>query len=304
MRVDSVLMIAFGGPGRTEDVRPFLQLLLEGRPVPPARIEEVARHYEQIGGSPLSELTSRQARELEAELALGGTPLPVHVGMAHWHPFLVDTMRRMVESGEKRTVGVVLAPHRSEASWDKYLRAVAEARAALGNPPFEVVFHEPWHADPRFVEAVAEQVQESLAGLPARDRELTTVVFTAHSVPRPVSDRSGYAAQVTETARLAAARLGHDRWTVAWQSRSGRPEDPWLEPDVKDHLRDLHARGVRSVALMPVGFVCDHVEVLYDLDHEAAAAAKQIGLLFRRAKTVGVHPAFIRMLAGLVRKAI
>ncbi len=299
---DSVLISGFGGPESPDEIRPFLRNVLRGRPVPPERIEEVAHHYEAVGGrSPYNDLTCQQARAIESELARAGTALPVHVGMVHWRPFLADTLREMTGRGLRRAVLVVPAPHRCEASWDKYLNAVESARVEIGGPPFSVATLDPWHLDDGFLEAQAAPLASALQEIPAADRTATEVVFTAHSVPQPMSDRANYAGQLSESARAVAGRVNHARWSIAFQSRSGRPEDPWAGPDIVDHLGDLAKRDVRHALIVPVGFVCDHVEVLFDLDIEAAAAAGELGIGFRRIPTVGCHPAFIRMLADRVR---
>jgi ferrochelatase len=297
---DAVLLVAFGGPTRPEEIRPFLANVLRGRPVPPERVEEVVRHYEAIGGrSPLNALTLRQADGLRAALAAAGRPLPVHVGMRSWTPFLGDTLARMRADGVRRAVGVLLAPHATEASRARYTGAVEAARAALGTAAPEVVWVRDWHAHPLFVAAVAERVAAALAALPSD----AALVFTAHSVPTAMAAGSPYEAEIRATAAAVCRQLGRARWTLAWQSRSGGPEEPWLEPDVNDALRALAARGTRAVAVAPIGFVADHVEVLYDLDVEARATAVGAGLAFARAGTVNDHPLFLGMLAELVLEA-
>jgi len=304
MAADAVLLVAFGGPTRPEEIRPFLADVARGRPIPPARLEEVVRHYEAIGGrSPLNELTTRQAERLERTLKAIGTPLAVYVGLRHSTPRIADTLARMAADGRRRAVGAILAPHASEASRERYLADVAAGRAALGARAPEVAWIRPWFDDPLFVTAIADAITASLVTLPAVRRREAVLVFTAHSIPAAAAARSPYAAEVEATARLVAARLGRTRWQVAWQSRSGDPRDPWLEPDVNDALRALARDGVRDVVVAPIGFVCDHVEVLYDLDVEAAATAAGLGLGFARASTVNDHPLFVRLLAERVAAA-
>jgi ferrochelatase len=301
---DAVLLIAFGGPERPEDIRPFLDNVLSGRPVPAARREEVVHHYEIIGGrSPLNELTFRQAKKLEAALAATFAPLPVYVGMRNWTPYIGDTLARMAEAGVGRAVGLILSPHASEASRARYIETVDAGRAALGARAPEIHYVPTWHVHPLFVEAVAETATDALVRVPAERRADAVLVFTAHSVPTAMAAASPYVAEITASARAVAERLGHARWQVAYQSRSGSPREPWLEPDVNDALRALAAAGTRDVVVVPIGFVCDHVEVLYDLDVEACATAADLGLGFVRAGAVNDRPRFIAMLADVVREA-
>ena len=304
MAADAVLLIAFGGPTRPEEVRPFLANVVRGRKVPPERIEEVVRHYDAIGGrSPLNDLTLRQARKLEAALAASGPALPVYVGMRNWAPYLADTLARMAADGVRRAVGVILSPHASEASRERYTDEVDATRAALGARAPEVRYVGTWHTHRLFVTAVADAATAALVTLPAARRAAAPLVFTAHSVPLAMAERSPYVAEITASARAVAERLGRTRWQVAYQSRSGSPHEPWLEPDVNDALRALAAAGALDVVVVPVGFVCDHVEVLYDLDVEARATAAALGLGFARASTVNDHPLFIHMLAEVVAEA-
>jgi ferrochelatase len=300
--VDAVLLVAFGGPERPEDVRPFLANVLRGRSVPRERLEEVAHHYTAIGGrSPLNAITFAQAEKLETALATAGTPLPVWVGMRNWAPYVADTMARMADAGVRRAVGVILSPHASEASRDRYVAEVDAARAALGARGPVVAWAPSWHLHPLFVTLTAEAVVAALLTLPAARRDTAALVFTAHSIPAAMAARSPYVEELTASARAVAERLGRDRWQVAYQSRSGSPRERWLEPDVNDALRALAAAGVEDVVVMPIGFVCNHVEVLYDLDVEARATAASLGLGFARASTANDHPLFARMLADVVR---
>ena len=286
-----------------DDIRPFLANVVRGRRVPPARLEEVAHHYELFGGvSPLTAITHRQAQGLEQRLVDRQLPLPVYVGMRNWHPLLADTLRRMAAEGKRRAVGLILAPHRSYSSCGQYRQNVLDARAELasaGLPPIAVTYVGDWHLHPSFVEANASHVRAALEHLPEPVRGSARLVFTAHSVPVSMAGAATYSQQVHESARMVAAGLGARDWTVVFQSRSGRPEDPWLGPDVCDYLRSI-AGSVSSVVLVPIGFVCDHIEVLYDLDHEAAAACKEIGLPMARAETVNDDPIFLDMLADVV----
>ena len=299
---DSVLLIAFGGPENPEDVRPFLRIVAEGRPIPPERVEEVAQHYEAIGGrSPLGELTRLQAAGLREALARDGIARAVYVGMRNWHPFLHETLAEMSERGHRRALGIILSSFQTEASWERYVGDVAAARGRAGAGAPEVACAPAWADHPLFIEAMVDRATTALAEVPARRRGAAQLVFTAHSVPVAMADGSPYSAQLQSAAGRIAGRLGHPRWSVAYQSRSGSPREPWLEPDIGDLLRALARDGVRDVVVAPIGFVCDHVEVLYDLDVQARRLAKGLGLGFYRAPAANDHPRFIEMLADLVK---
>ena len=299
---DAVMLIAFGGPEHTGEVRPFLQRVLAGRPVPPERFEEVVRHYEVIGGrSPLGEITRQQAAALEAELAQAGLHVPVVIGMRHSHPFLSDSLRALRARGARRVLGVIMAVHEGEASHARYRAAVEAARAELGDGAPVVRYSAGFWTHPGFIAANAEHVRAARARLPLELRAGARLVFTAHSVP--VSSASPYAEQIADSARLVAAALDVAEYRIAYQSRSGSPRDPWLEPDINAAMREEAARSTRALVLCPVGFVCDHVEVLYDLDVEAARTASDAGIALARASAAGTHPQFIAALAQRVREA-
>ena len=302
---DAVLLISFGGPTGSADIRPFLQNVLRARHIPAARVEAVARHYELFGGvSPLTAITRRQAEGLRERLASRGPDLPVFVGMRNWHPFLEDTLADMSAAGIKRALGIVLAAHHSYSSCGQYRQNVARARRTLrenGGTDVDVLFAPGWHAHRGFVEANARQIEVALGDLPEGKRETARIVFTAHSIPASMAAECRYEAELRETAALVAQRLRTDDWALVYQSRSGRPQDPWLEPDVCDYLRTEHERGLRAAVLAPIGFVADHIEVLYDLDTEAAQLCRALGLPMRRAAAANDHPAFIDMLADVTR---
>jgi ferrochelatase len=301
--VDSVLLIAFGGPDNALDIRPFLEIVTAGRRIPSERIEEVAHHYEAIGGrSPLNELTRRQAGGLRRALEQGGIALPVYVGMRNWHPFLLETLGEMRDRGHRRALGIILSSFQTEASWERYVADVAAAREKLGVGAPEVSYAAPFGDHPLFVGAMVARAAAALDRVPPSARANALLVFTAHSVPVAMASGSPYTRQI-EAAALAIARcLDHPRWQIAYQSRSGAPGDAWLEPDICDVLHGAKAQGIEDVVVVPIGFVCDHVEVLYDLDVEARAAAAESGVRLHRAETVNDHPAFIAMLAELVKR--
>ncbi len=308
MRFDAVLVISFGGPQGLDDIRPFLQNVLRGRPVAPGRIDEVARHYEAFGGiSPITELTRRQARGLERVLASRGAPLPVYVGMRNWHPFIADTLAEMSRAGLRRIIGFIAAPHAGYSSCEQYRRNVDDARVALrerGLTDVMVTYVASWYDHPLFVDANARQIDRALSELPGHLRERARLIFTAHSVPESAAVRSQYREQLSVSARLVAERLNRSDWALVYQSRSGRPEDRWLEPDISDYLRQTRAEGIDAVVVSPIGFVSDHVEVLYDLDHEAADVAASLGLAMTRASAVNDSPVFLDMMADVVERVI
>jgi ferrochelatase len=298
---DAVLIVGFGGPTRAEEIRPFLDNILHGRPVPRERYDAVVHHYELLGGrSPYNDLTMRQADALRAELARGGLEIPVAVGMRNWQPYVEDALAALARGGARRVLAFIMAAHRSEASFERYQGTVREAVDKLGSRAPEIIYPEPWFAHPKFIAAVAARVTEALGHLEESERARAQLIFTAHSIPVAMAAASPYVDQLTESSRLVAAKLGFENWTLAFQSRSGSPRDPWLEPDIGAALRKLGRDAVAIV--VPIGFLCDHVEVLYDLDFEAAAIAREAGVRMRRAATVSDHPEFIAMMAEIVRR--
>ena len=301
----AVLLIAFGGPTSREEIRPFLARVTKEIPLPPARLEEVVRHYEAIGGkSPLNEITFRQAQSLRDFLAQEQLPLPVYVGMRNASPSLAETLKKMADEGIERALGFILSAHRTEASWERYKKNIADARAELGDSAPEVSYCDGWHDHPLFIQTWAELIRSKLTTIPPPKRETIPLVFTAHSLPIPMATRSPYVEQLQATAHLIAERLSHPGWSIAYQSRSGNPKDPWLEPDIAHVIRELTAKGASEVVVAPIGFVCDHVEIVYDLDIEAKKLAADRGLNLLRVGCPNDHPTFIAMMADVIEAAI
>jgi len=297
-KCDAVLMIGFGGPTRADQVRPFLDNVLRGRPIPRERYEEVVHHYDLLGGrSPYNDLTMRQAAALREELAKKGARVPVAVGMSKWEPYVADSIRALADGGARRVLGFIMAAHRSEASFERYQATVNDARAALGEAAPEVVYPQPWHDHPLFIAALTSRTREGYARLDEQERSRARLIFTAHSIPLAMAQAGPYVEQLTQSARMVAAELGIGAWQFAYQSRSGSPREAWLDPDIKDTLRSLDAK---AAVVVPIGFLCDHVEVLYDLDIEAAQIAREAGIRMERAPTVGDHPLFIEMMASII----
>jgi ferrochelatase len=306
---DAVLVIAFGGPQGPADVRPFLENVLRGRRVSPERVDEVAHHYELFGGvSPLTELTMRQADGLGERLRARGLDIPVYVGMRNWHPYLTDILAEMSRAGIRRAIGFIAAAHRSYSSCTQYRENVTSAREALraaGLADIQVTYVPDWHTHPGFIRANAENVLAALSWLPPDRRDRARLIFTAHSIPVSMAERYPYREQYEDSVRLVVDHLrretGRDRgWATVYQSRSGRPEDPWLGPDVCDYLRAEAARGLQAAVLCPIGFVCDHIEVLYDLDVEATDVCREAGLPVVRAPSANDHPQFLDMMCDVV----
>jgi len=230
-------------------------------------------------------------------------PLPVYVGFRNASPFFTETLKRMADDGVRKALGVILSSLRSEASWERYQYNITDARAALNCAP-HVDYCDGWHDHPGFIQTWAEQIEAAFAKLQTDKRPATPIVFTAHSLPVPMALRSRYVEQFRESARLIADKLDHPHWFIAYQSRSGKPTDPWLEPDVGALVRDLAAKGVPDVVVAPIGFVCDHVEVLYDLDIEAKQMAATSGIGFIRTACPNDKPTFIAMLADVVQSSL
>jgi ferrochelatase len=297
----AILLIGYGGPTRPEEILPYLEGIAHGRGVPRERLERVAAQYHRVGGrSPFNELTERQAAALRRQLADLGSPLPVYVGMRSWHPILAETLAQMRDDGIDEAIGIVLAPQRSDESWERYHRAVDAARAEVPDAP-SVAYADPWHTHDGFLDAAAEHVRAATRfdNWPSD----VPLIGTAHSIPTRLADESRYREEIAETTAGIADRVGAARWMVAYQSRSGDPRTPWLEPDISDVLTDLAGEGVREVVVTPVGFVCDNVEVLFDLGIQARETAGRFGLRFTRPEAVGDHPAFVAMLAELALAA-
>jgi ferrochelatase len=302
---DAILIVGFGGPEHPDDVMPFLENVLRGRNVPRERMLEVAEHYHHFGGvSPINGQVRELIAALRPALDEGGVSLPVYWGNRNWHPMLADTMRTMAESGVKHALALVLAAYSSYSSCRQYREDIERARGVVGPsaPPVDKV--RVFYNHPGFILANAERVGEALDRLPGDLRSSAHLAFTAHSIPGAMAATCDYERQLTETCRLVAEAVGVDRWKLVYQSRSGRPTDPWLAPDILDHLADLRATGVEAVVVHPVGFLSDHMEVLFDLDEEARHACARLGLTMERAGTVGTHPAFVAMLAGLIRERV
>ncbi len=302
---DAVLVVSFGGPEGPGDVDPFLDQVLRGRSVPPERRAAVAAHYHHFGGrSPINGLLPRDlVAALAADLGAHGHDLPVYWGNRNWQPFLADTIGAMRDDGVGRALAFVTSAYASYSGCHQYLEDIARARAAVGPQAPVIDKLRVFYNHPGFIAANADALRLALAAAGPQPR----VAFTAHSIPLSMAATSDYQAQLAETARLVMSVVdpgGVVPWSLVFQSRSGPPTVPWLEPDIVDHLRELAADGGVPVVVAPIGFVADHMEVVYDLDLEAAQRAAALGLPLVRAATAGVHPAFVTMIRQLIEERL
>ncbi|MCB9952667.1 MAG: ferrochelatase [Planctomycetaceae bacterium] len=304
---DALLFLSFGGPESRDDVIPFLENVLRGKNVPRERMLEVAEHYYHFGGvSPINQQCRDLIQAIEIELKEHGVDLPVYWGNRNWHPLLPDTMQKMKEDGVKRALAFFTSGYSSYSGCRQYRENVLAAQEQVGDGAPQIDKLRVFYNHPDFIAANVDQVEKSLADLNDEQRAGAHIAFTAHSIPNSMSDGCDYVKQLTETCRLVAEAVGipESRYKLVYQSRSGRPEDPWLEPDILDHLRRLKSDGVESVVISPIGFLSDHMEVLFDLDEEAALVSQEIGLTMRRAGTVGVHPKFVQMIRKLIQERL
>jgi protoporphyrin/coproporphyrin ferrochelatase len=298
---DAVLIVSFGGPEGMDDVIPFLENVLRGRNVPRERMLEVAHHYELFGGvSPINGQNRALIDALHQELEQHGLNLPIYWGNRNWHPLLADTLRQMAVDGVKHALAFVTSAYSSYSGCRQYREDIERARAEVGSDAPQVSVLRKFYNHPGFIEPNVEHVRRALDQIPAERQPATQLIFTAHSIPESMARTCTYQAQLMETCRLIAERLDHENWQLVYQSRSGAPGQPWLGPDINDYLKTLQAQGVTDMVIAPVGFISDHMEVLYDLDVEARQVADGLGLNIVRAATVGVHPAFISMIRELI----
>lgn len=304
MSYDAVLVLSFGGPESREEVIPFLENVLRGRDVPRDRMLEVAEHYYHFGGgSPINEQNRALVAALEAELQTHGPKLPVYWGNRNWRPLLSDTVRRMAADGVRRAAAFVTSSFSSYSGCRQYLEDIERARAEVGDSAPRIDKLRAFFNHPGFVETMADRLRRALILIPDERRLSTPVLFTAHSIPVSMAESSPYVQQLEEACRLVSDSAGCTNARIVYQSRSGPPGQPWLEPDIGVALRRIAGdRAGPDVVVVPIGFVSDHMEVLYDLDTEARALCAELGLKMIRAATAGAHPAFVRMIGDLIRE--
>ena len=306
MNYDAILVASFGGPDSADDVMPFLENVLRGKNVPHERMLQVAEHYYHFGGkSPINDQNRQLIAALEAELAQHGPRLPIYWGNRNWNPMFADTLRKMKADGVRRALAFVTSAYSSYSGCRQYREDIARAQEAAGEGVPIVDKIRAFHNHPGFVEAVADRLKESLRSISQDRREAAHLIYTAHSIPTAMAQGCDYEKQLRETSRLVAEELGRTEWRLVYQSRSGPLTQPWLGPDILDCLREIKALGGSSdVVIVPIGFVSDHMEILFDLDTEAKELCSELGLSMVRAKTVGTHPRFIRMIRELICERI
>ena len=300
---EAVLLMAYGTPATLDQVGAYFTHIRGGRVPSPEAVAHLRERYERIGGTtPLLQITEDLAARLAESLELEGQRRRVYIGMKHWHPYIADTMRVMRDDGVRDVTAVVLAPHYSRLSVGAYRHEVEETQRALGNP-FTLRFVERWHAIPEFLDMMADLVRAGLARFPADSRARVLVVFTAHSLPVRIREWDDpYEDELRESSRAVAERVGLSDWRFAWQSAGGTGE-PWIGPDILDYLDTLHAEGVRQVLQVPIGFLSEHLEILYDVDIEATDKATALGMTLHRTELPNASPALVRTLAAVVESA-
>ena len=300
---DAVLLMAYGTPERLEDVKPYFTHIRGGREPSPDAVANLRARYERVGGgTPLRRITEQVRERLERALHDAGSPRRVYFGMKHWHPYVAESMQEMQRDGMKRVTAVALAPHYSRMSVGAYRHAVEEAQTAMGNP-FQLRFVDDWHMEPAFLSMMRGLVTHALGRFAATERDEVFVVFTAHSLPVKIREwNDPYERELMESARAVAEALGLTRWRFGWQSAGGTRE-PWIGPDILDMLDTLKAEGAKNVLQVPIGFVADHLEVLYDIDIEAKGKAAELGMRLERTELPNARPEFIATLVDVVTGA-
>ncbi len=304
MQYDALLVFSFGGPEGPDDVIPFLENVLRGRNVPRERMLEVAEHYYHFGGvSPINAQNRELIAALQVELQATGIQLPIYWGNRNWHPMLKDTMQQMIADGVKRALVFATSAFSSYSGCRQYRENIMQAQAEIGPAAPEMHKLRACYNHPGFIETMIERTRDAIDALPAEKRASAPLLFTAHSIPNGMAATSNYEVQLQDAARMVAEALGRTDWRVVYQSRSGPPTQPWLEPDICVALEEVAAKHAGSgVVVVPIGFISDHMEVLFDLDYEAAHKASDLELTMSRAKTAGTHPRFVRMIRELIEE--
>ncbi len=303
---DAILFVSFGGPEGPDDVMPFLENVLRGKNVPRERMLEVAEHYKQFGGiSPINQQCRELIEALRQELSDHGPDLPIYWGNRNWTPMLADTMRQMKSDGVQHALAFMTSAFSSYSGCRQYREDVERAIAEVGDGAPQIDKLRVFYNHPGYIEPMRENVKEALDAIPTERHPTTQIVYTAHSIPNAMAAGCDYEKQLTESCRLVSEAFGEVAWKLVYQSRSGPPTQPWLEPDVCDYIKGLHATGkVTDVIVSPIGFISDHLEVLFDLDTEAQQLCDEIGLNMIRAKTVGTHPRFVSMIRELISERV
>jgi ferrochelatase len=297
----ALIVVSFGGPEGPDDVMPFLENVLRGKNVPRERMEEVAEHYQHFGGiSPINEQNRELIAALQQAFARHQIDLPIYFGNRNWHPTIDEALEQMKSDGIEKALAFFTSAFSCYSGCRQYRENIEAARERLGAGAPEIHKLRMFFNHPLFVEACVERVREQLCQIPESRRSETRLVFTAHSIPMSMAEGCSYENQLLEASRLVAESVGTLPWDLVYQSRSGPPSQPWLEPDVVDFLRQLPDKGCQDAIVMPIGFLSDHMEVMFDLDIEASQACEEIGLNMRRAHSVGTHPRFVEMIVDLI----
>jgi protoporphyrin/coproporphyrin ferrochelatase len=302
MNYDALLVVSFGGPEGMDDVMPFLENVVRGRNVPRERLLGVAQHYEMFGGvSPINQQNRSLMAALKEELRANGPELPIYWGNRNWHPLLPEALRGMAADGVKNALAFVTSAYSSFSSCRQYRQNIADAQTEVGPGAPQIEKLRAFYNHPLFIEANVDRIRGALSQL---NGDVEHLAFTAHSIPESMATKCDYAVQLEETAQLIAETIGVENWKVVYQSRSGSPSQPWLGPDICEHLKQLDREGVRNVVVAPIGFVSDHMEVVYDLDVEAKQLAQEMGMNLVRAATAGTHPSFVKMIRELILERV
>ncbi len=302
MTYDAILLTSFGGPEAPDEVMPFLENVLRGKNVPHERMLEVAKHYYEFGGkSPINDQNRQLIAALKAGLATHGPHLPIYWGNRNWHPLLTDTLQQMKSDGIRQALAFVTSAYSSYSGCRQYRENIAAAQQAVGAGAPQVDKLRAFYNHPGFIATLVDRVRHALAKLPEDQRASANLIYTAHSIPLSMAQTSDYEKQLLETGRLVAEALGRSDWRLVYQSRSGPASQPWLEPDILDYLREVKSHGTAtSVVIAPIGFVSDHMEIIFDLDTQARELCETLGLQMVRAETAGTHPRFIQMIRELI----
>lgn len=302
---DALLLLSFGGPEGMADVMPFLENVTRGRGIPRARLEEVAEHYYHFGGvSPINQQNRALIAALEQELRQHETTLPIYFGNRNWHPLLSDTLARMKADGVRNVLVFITSAYSSYSGCRQYREDISRALEQLGDETMRFDKIRVFFNHPGFVEPMAQRLRDALQTLPEERSAAAEVIFTAHSIPLSMAQGSAYERQLRETSRLVAELAGVDHYQLGWQSRSGPPQVPWLEPDILRVIDEIAQNGAKDLVVVPIGFISDHLEVLFDLDVEAQARAGELGINMIRVPTVGADPRFVAMIRELIEERL
>lgn len=302
---DAILLVSFGGPEKPDDVLPFLENVLRGKPVPRERLLEVAEHYQQFGGhSPINDQNRALIVALQAELRAHRIDLPIYWGNRNWHPLLADTLAQMKRDGIQHALGFFTSAYSSYSGCRQYREDIAAAQQVVGDGAPQVDKIRAFYNHPGFIETVTAHAADALAQVPAERRSSARLLFTAHSIPMTMATTSRYVEQLEEASRLVADALAHPNQRLVYQSRSGSPSQPWLGPDILEVIDEEHSCGAKDLVLVPIGFVSDHIEIIFDLDTQARERCQKLGVTYQRGRTAGTHPRFVSMIRELILERI